>query len=164
MPAPTDLLAEQLANLKTELGSLRQDTLDQFRKMSDTNDAHLWRMDEKITSDLDDLKNMVATGKEAFLMALASLREDLARFQSRTDTLVSVANRILAILVAVAVTLIGTTATTIWNASRVYQTVESHSRRLDKVEKSLDYLPKIQESIDRLQKTIENQKPGSANP
>ena len=92
-------------------------------------------------------------------MSQASLREDVARFEARTETLINVFNRMFGILVAVAIALMGSSAGVIWGASRLYHTVESQSRRVDKVEKSLEYLPKIQESIDRLQKTIEGQKP-----
>ncbi len=158
MPVPTDQLAEQLAELKRELGSFRKDALDQFQKISDTFDSHLWRIDEKVTSDLTDLRREVVSGKEALTMELTSLREDLARFQTRTDTLIAVTNRIFATLLAVFLALIGTVIATFWGASRVYHTVEFHNQRIEKVEKSLDYLPKLQQSIDRLQQTIESQK------
>lgn len=136
---------------------LRKDALDQIQKIGESFDAHLWRSDEKFTSDLNDLKVEATAGREALSMQVHSLREGFAESQTRTETLLAIGNRSFGLLLAVFLTLVGTIVGAIWGASRVYHDVEIHSERIERLERSLDHVPKLQESIDRLQKTLEAQ-------
>ncbi len=158
-----DRVRDQISAIKDEVQLARRESLDGSKRLGEIFADQLQDIRENMVRESTQLRGEVGAVKEAFKVEHSLIREDLARLQTQTSTLVDRFDRTQDFLKQLLFWFLGVAATIggglFWRASQAVNRLEEQGRRIESIEKANDGQAKLRDSVDQMRKALDDRLP-----